>query len=340
MWQIYGQDHILGQLEAALKQGRPAHAYLLVGPAHVGKMTLAIDLAQSVNCLQGLGGPCGECVQCTRITLGHHADVRILAVGQGDPEGPSRTVIGIDDVKEILHRVHLKPFEGATSVIIIDSAELMSEEAANALLKTLEEPPDQVLILLLTADEESILPTIRSRCRRLLLLPMPKDKMIEKLVTEHHASPQEADMLSRLSRGCLGEAINALNGGGEVQDQRDDDLVKLIEVCHSSLETRFDYASQLTTLFYKDRDAVKQSLYLWLRWWRDLLLIKEGSEEYIHNTDRQTELRFQATQLTTLQIVRFIKTLLETLEALGRNASARLALEVLMLDLPTTAAVT
>ena len=339
MWQVYGQDHVLGQLEASLMQGRQAHAYLLVGPPHVGKMTLALNLAQSVNCLQGPGVPCGQCVQCTRITLGHHADVRIMALDQGDSEGPSRTVIGISDVREILRQVHLKPFEGTSSVIIFDSAELMSEEAANALLKTLEEPPPQVLILLLTADEESMLPTIRSRCRRLALLPLAKAEMVNKLVAEHQASPQEAEMLSRLSRGCLGWAINALDDGGGAREQREEELARLMETCRSGLETRFNYAGELANLFYRDRDAVKQSLYFWLRWWRDLLLIKEGGEEYIHNTDRQTELRLQATQLTTAEIVRFIKTLLETLDALGRNASARLALEVLMLGLPTTAAV-
>ena len=338
MWQVYGQDHILAQLEASLKQGRQAHAYLLVGPPHVGKMTLALNLAQSVNCLQGPGAPCGQCVQCTRITLGHHADVRILALDQGDPEGASRTVIGIGDVKEILRQVHLKPFEGTSSVIIIDSAELMSEEAANALLKTLEEPPPQVLILLLSADEESMLLTIRSRCRRLVLLPLAKDKMVDKLVAEHHASPQEAEMLSRLSRGCLGWAINTLGDGGGTRERREEELAKLMETCQSGLETRFKYASELATLFYRDRNAVKESLYFWLRWWRDLLLIKEGGEEYIHNTDRHPELRLQATQLTTAEVVSFMRILLETLEALGRNASARLALEVLMLGLPTTTA--
>ena len=323
-----------------MKQGRQAHAYLLAGPPHVGKMTLALDLAQSVNCLQGPGAPCGQCVQCTRIALGQHADVRILALAQGDSGGPSRTVIGIADVKEILRQVHLNPFEGTSSVIIIDSAELMSEEAANALLKTLEEPPPQVLILLLTADEESMLPTIRSRCRRLVLLPLAKDEMVDKLVAEHQASPQEAEMLSRLSRGCLGWAINALEDEGGTREQREEELARLMETCRSGLETRFSYAGELASLFYRDRDAVKQSLYLWLRWWRDLLLIKEGGEEYIHNTDRQTELRLQATQLTTAEIVGFIKILVETLEALDRNASARLALEVLMLGLPTTLAVT
>ena len=337
MWQVYGQDHILLQLEVSLKQGRQAHAYLLAGPPHVGKMTLALNIAQSVNCLQGPGAPCGRCVQCSRVALGQHADVRILALAQGDSGGPSRTVIGIDDVKEILRQVHLKPFEGASSVIIIDSAELMSEEAANALLKTLEEPPPQVLILLLTADEESILPTIRSRCRRLPLLPLSKHQLADVLVTQHQASEQDAELLSRLSRGCLGWAVDALDPGGETREQREDELARLLEVCRSGLDARFTYANELAGLYYRDREAVKQWLCLWLRWWRDLLLIKEGGEEYIHNTDRGADLRLQAAQLSTAEIVGFIKMLLETLEALGRNASARLALEVLMLDLPIAA---
>ena len=82
MWQLYGQDHILRQLKPALSADHLSHAYLLVGPPHVGKMTLALNLAQSVNCLQGPGAPCGSCTQCSRIAAGHHADVRIVGVGR------------------------------------------------------------------------------------------------------------------------------------------------------------------------------------------------------------------------------------------------------------------
>ena len=100
MWQIYGQPHILTQLDAGLKGGRMAHAYLLVGPPHVGKMTLAIRIAQALNCLQGCGEPCGECAQCTRIALGQHADVRVVGIGPSEEDGPTRTVIRIEDVKD------------------------------------------------------------------------------------------------------------------------------------------------------------------------------------------------------------------------------------------------
>ncbi len=338
MWQVYGQEQLLAQLERSLKQDRPAHAYMLVGPPHVGKMALATNLAQGVNCLHGPGAPCGCCVQCTRIKSGHHADVRVVSIDRGDSQGPARTVIGIDDVKEVLRQVNLKPFEGAYSVVIFETAELMSQEAANALLKTLEEPPPQVLILLLTANEEALLPTIRSRCRRLQLLPLSKNQIVDKLVNEHQAQPEDAEKLARLSRGCFGWAINALAEESGLLKQREEDLDRLNQACRSGLDSRFALANEMATLFYQDRDAAKESLYLWLRWWRDLLLIKEGGEEYIHNTDRNEQLRLQATQLTTLKIVVFIKRILDTLEALDSNASARLALEVLMLDLPLTAA--
>ncbi len=335
MWQVFGQDRVLRQMEASLQQGRSAHAYLLVGPPQVGKMTLALNLAQSVNCLQGSGAPCGGCVQCTRIARGHHADVRIVTLGRGDEGGPARTVIRIDDVREALRQVNLKPYEGTCTVIIFDRADLMSEEAANALLKTLEEPPPQVLILLLTPDEEALLPTVRSRCRRLVLQPVPEEKMAEKLVSEYQADPKEAARLARLSRGCPGWAITALKGEENVLEQQEAELERLQETWESGLGVRFGYADELAALFSRDRDAAKQSLYLWLRWWRDLLLIKEGGEDYILNIAQHAELRLQASQLTSAQIVRFIRRLLATLEALDRNASPRLALEVLMLDLPT-----
>ena len=109
MWTIYGQDHLLKRLEPSLQQRRQSHAYLLSGPPHVGKMTLAINLSQAVNCLAGPGVPCGSCTQCTRIAQGLHADVRTVAPGQGEEARSARTMIGISDIKEELRRLKADP---------------------------------------------------------------------------------------------------------------------------------------------------------------------------------------------------------------------------------------
>ena len=354
MWQVHGQDHILRQLEPALTGDNLSHAYLLVGPPHVGKMTLALNLAQSVNCLQGPGAPCGNCLQCSRIAAGHHSDVRIVGVGRRETSGetaggseradsiehrrPGRsTVIGIDDVRDVLHQVNLKPFEGSRIVVIFDGAESLSEEAANALLKTLEEPPPQVVILLLTAYEETLPSTVLSRCQRLVLLPLSKDQLAEKLVAEHQAGPEEAERLARLSRGCLGWAISALKDP-QVLEQREAELDRLKEACEAGISLRFSYAAELVTLFSRDRESAIQLLYLWLRWWRDLMLIKEGVQEFVTNNDQLPELSLHATQLTTGRIVQVIKSLVHTIEALEHNANPRLTLEAMMVGLPRVSA--
>ena len=412
MWQVYGQDHIIRQLDAGLKTGRLAHAYLLVGPPHVGKMALALNLAQAVNCLGSRSGtgteaagieaagieavemggpemdgglfggapdglpaaaansapdslsaglpaglpsgvssgvpvdaladvpagvpvdaPCGNCIQCRRIAEGLHADLKIIGVGIGEEEGQSRRDIRIDQIREIESFLNLTAYEGSYKVVILDGAELLNTAAANALLKTLEEPPVNVLLLLLTSNEDALLSTIKSRCRFLYLKPVAKSELADKLVAGYAAAPEMAEQLARLSRGCLGQAVNALQDG-QILEQRKADLERLEEVCEGGLDARFNYAAELATRFNRDRDATRELLYLWLRWWRDLLLIKEGVEQYVHNADRIIPLRLQATRLTTAQAVAFIKRLNLTLEALDRNANARLALEVLMLNLP------
>jgi len=193
-----------------------------------------------------------------------------------------------------------------------------------------------VMFLLLTADEGAVLPTIRSRCQSMALVPLSKDKMVEELVSSHQITAEQAEQLFRLSRGCLGWAISALNDS-QVLEQREADLEKMQETLEAGLETRFTYANEVATLFGSDRDAAKDLLALWLRWWRDLLLIKEGAEEFLHNADHDESLKSQAAGLSTAEIVQFINRLMQTLSNLDSNVSPRLAMEVLMLNLPIEA---
>ena len=215
----------------------------------------------------------------------------------------------------------------------MDGAEQMNTAAANALLKTLEEPPPDSLLLLLTANEDALLPTIRSRCSALYLKPVPKADLQERLTQDYAADPETAERVARLSRGCFGQAVSAL-GDSQPLEQRQADMERLQQICEGGLDVRFDYAAEVATQFSRDREAARELLYLWLRWWRDLLLVKEGGEEYLHNADLATALRLQASQLSTADVVAFIKRINRTLEALDANANPRLTLEALVLGLP------
>ena len=337
MWTVFGQDHLLKRIESTLKQRRQSHAYMLCGPPHVGKMALALNLAQAVNCLEGPGVPCGSCNQCTRIAQGDHAGILVLFPGQEiNPDRSPKTVIGIDGIREATRRVSLNPYEGSFNVVIINGAETMSEDASNALLKTLEEPPAHSLFILLTASEDAMLTTVRSRCQSMSLHPLSKDLMIQLLVTQYQATPSHAEQLFRLSRGCMGWAVGTLKDP-QILEQRQADLEKMQETLKAGLETRFIYANEVATLFGKERESAKDLLALWLRWWRDLLLIKEGADTFLHNADHEDSLKNQASSLNTVEILQFINCLTQTMSSLDSNANPRLAMEVLMLNLPIKA---
>ena len=267
MWSTIGQDHLLRPLSASLRAGRLAHAYLLTGPPHVGKMTLAIDLAAAVNCTGGGdagAGPCGECAPCARIGRGVHADVRVVSLQQREAGQPTRTRIGIDEVREAMQATSLRSVEGGWTVIIFDGAETFSPEAANALLKTLEEPPDQVLILLLTANEDAILPTVRSRCRLLPLRPMGGAMLTEFLVNRHGVETDQARWLSRLARGCPGWAVSVL-ADPTILEERAEALDFIAASATTPLDERFAYANSLAGVYSRDRETVRQTLFLWQR---------------------------------------------------------------------------
>ncbi|GAI32367.1 unnamed protein product, partial [marine sediment metagenome] len=187
-----------------------AHAYLFVGPPHVGKMTLALNLAQALNC-EAVEPPCGECLPCQKIASAKYVDVQIIGLTtDGDSvEAKPRTEISIDQIREMQHSASLPPFEGKYKVFIIDGAEHLSSEAANCLLKTLEEPVGRVIFILLATNDKLLPATVISRCQRLELPPLAVSEVEAALNSRWGIESQKAKLLARLSHGCLGWALSA-----------------------------------------------------------------------------------------------------------------------------------
>jgi DNA polymerase-3 subunit delta' len=332
MWQIIGQARAISLLKYSLERGTLSHAYLFIGPQHVGKMTLALNLAQALNC-QADDKPCLECSSCRKIAAVSHSDVQVIGLAQNEEENTEAKLIHTEQVKDMLHAANLPPFEGKNKVFIIDGAELLSIGAANRLLKTLEEPEASVTFILLATDENRLLKTVISRCQRIELQPMSIAAETQALIKNRSIESERARLLAGLSHGCPGWAIAAASDG-KIMEQHDSELKEIIDNIKGGYEERFAYAARLAAGFSQNRQAVYDTLDRWRDFWRDLLLVKLAREEMIINIDRKDELTKMAGNYSLMQIRNFIQSITSAGVQLKQNVNQRLALEVLMLDIP------
>jgi len=330
MWNVVGQKKALSLFQSSLQRGSFAHAYLFVGRPHVGKMTLARDVASLLNC-ESSEPPCGKCPSCLKVVAGKHSDVQEIGLGK-NADGRPLTEISVEDVKQLQHSANLPPFEGKCKVFIIDGAELLSMEAANRLLKTLEEPVARVVFILLTANEDIIPATVVSRCQRVEVTPLSAGEIETALTQRWGVATEKARLLSRLSHGSLGWAVSAVNG--DLLARRTERLDELVSVIDGDNEARFDFAAKLASEFGQSREATQDRLDQWLEWWRDLMLAKAGLQEIVTNVDRIDALARMATTYSLEQIRCVIAAIQDAGEQLKQNANARLTLEVMMLALP------
>ncbi|OGO43324.1 MAG: DNA polymerase III subunit delta' [Chloroflexi bacterium RBG_16_57_9] len=339
MWPVIGHEHAVMRLRRGIATGHTSHAYLFTGPAQIGKTTLALAFAQALNCtaipppeqasLFNLGAqdrepdtPCGTCTACRKISSGVHPDVRVIEPADG--------TLKIEQIRTLQRELALSPYEGRYRVVILRQMETATAEAANCLLKTLEEPPSRVVLILTAAEPELILPTIVSRCQQVGLRPLSTAEVTQALETKWGVEAGQAGLLARLSGGRPGWAVAAAQDQA-VLIRRREQLERLQALTSASRVDRLAQAEQLSR---KDH-LIQETLHLWLGWWRDVLLLKAGTDRAIINLDQATQLRTAANRYSMGQIVETIQLIRTISERLEQNVNKRLALEVLMLRLPS-----
>lgn len=332
MWQTKGHVNALALLEHEIETGNLPHAYLLVGPAHIGKTTLALDLARAANC-QGTSPPCGECHSCLRIASGKHTDVVIISLDQSLTRSKAEITIhneiSIKEIQELQKRASLPPFEGKYKIFIINEAENLSTEAANCLLKILEEPPRQVIIILLTTDDSKLLPTVVSRCQRIELRPLSSNEIENMLINSFNVENEKARMFSRLSAGCPGQALIS-STDNKWLERRSQRLSELFSLANETFFERFSYINHIDS----SRKTIEQLLKLWLTWWRDIILIKCGCEQAIINLDFISVAKEWTQAFTLEELKNFVDFILKALNQISKNINIRLVLEILVLNMP------
>ena len=351
-WTTFGHTGATRLLSKSLESGRLAHAYLITGPDKVGKRTLALDIACMVNS-EPVVDMFGEVPnidlstshQAERIRKGIHSDVRVIDVNteldkdskkssdRDDTPARGRQTISIEHIRDLIKETATMPFEGEKKVFIVDGAHRMVEAAFNAMLKTLEEPTDEVLIILTAPTDEALPDTVVSRCQRVYLRPVDTAVIESELIERFEADEDQARSLSRLARGCPGWAIDAMNDS-TIVDAHNQAVLRFAEIVTGNVEERFRYARQTAGQFWRDRDAVLAEMQRWLEWWRDVAMMRYKLDDQVTNVEWNELFYDIAGQLKETQISAAVTAIQDALVALEANAVPQLTLEVLMLDLP------
>jgi DNA polymerase III subunit delta' len=332
--QIIGHDWAVKLLSEAIAHRRIGHAYLITGPAQIGKTTLARTFAQALNCEAPAAEqrPCGQCRACTLIAGDRHPDVRLL---QPEVSGRGSLSLKIDAIRELQRDLNLAAYEGRYKVAILKRFDAANQNAANAFLKTLEEPPGNVILLLTATDADTLLDTITSRCRTVGLRPLPTALIEESLITRWAVPEERAHLLAHLADGRLGWAVQAAQEPS-LLPERSQKMEQLQTILAGNRGVRFAQADRLAA----KPELIPPLLQTWLSWWRDLLLLSYGDGQSngrlapLTNIDQQATLQQQAQRWPPKAILHSLQETRRALWQLDHNANTRLVLENLFLVYP------
>jgi DNA polymerase III subunit delta' len=330
--QIVGHEWAVQLLGGAIAHQRIGHAYLITGPAQIGKTTLARTFAQALNCEAEhvTERPCGECRACKLIAIDRHPDVRLI-----EPEVSSRGSLSlkIETIRELQRGLNLAAYEGRYKVAILKRFDAANQNAANAFLKTLEEPPNNVILLLTATDADTLLDTITSRCRTVGLRPLPAHLIEQSLATRWAVPDEQAHLLAHLADGRLGWAVQAAQEPAILQE-RTDKMAQLQTILAGNRGGRFAQADKLAI----KPELIPPLLQVWLSWWRDLLLLNQGNANGrftpLTNIDQEATLHQQARRWDRKALLRSLQETRRALWQLERNGNTRLVLENLFLVYP------
>ena len=321
---MLGHEWAVEMLQQHAARGDVRHAYLFCGPTGLGRRTLALRLAQALNCTKPIaaGIPCGTCRDCKQIEAMQHPDMNVI---QAETEGGT---LKVDQVREVQHFLSLKPYQSKYRVALFLRFQEANDNAANALLKTLEEAPAHAILLLTADTPEQLLPTIVSRCEILRLRALPVSA-IEADLLAHGVDKERARLLAHISGGRPGYAHKLIDDITllEKREERLDDVQTLLPAPRVE---KFSYAEKLA----KDKDVMRQTILIWLSYWRDVMLRVAQAETPLINIDRNMEIEFLASRLDLSTARRVVGDLESALEKMDRNVNSRLLAEVLLLDWP------
>ncbi len=359
---LAGQPKAAAFLKAAASSGAFSHAYLFAGPAGSGKKTAAKALASAIVCEDG---GCGTCAACQRVRRGSHPDVRAY-----EPEGAASYMV--EQVRELIHEVTLAPIEARRKVYILDRAEALGSQAANALLKTLEEPPEDAVLILLASSYDAVLPTIASRCQVVRFSRIPPATAVAMLVQRAGVDEAGAREALAASGGVVPRALDFLRSGerremraevlGVLKDLAVMDPHDVMQAARGLLasvkapleELKAAHAAELRDrteflggkvstkpleerqkreLTAREREGVTEVLNVAESWLRDCLTLSVAAGELVENPDAVDTMEEVAAVITPSAGLKALAAVTEARRRVAANVGPQLALEAMLFDI-------
>jgi len=323
-WNLLGHEWAVDMLKQHVANQSMRHAYLITGSPGLGRRSLALAFARSLTCSAppAPGESCGECRNCRQMSAMQHPDLTIIE---------SETVGGmlkVEQIRELRKSVLLSPYQAPYRIILLLRFEEANASAANALLKTLEEAPSKVILILTADNVEQLLPTIVSRCEVLRLRP-PSVPLVDEFLRTKGADVEKAALLAHLSGGRPGYALRLLEDDSSLEF-RAEKLNEFRELLSAARVARFAYAEALA----KDKDVFRATLLLWLSLWRDVMLQTAGETDAITNIDVRELIEMLASKLDLSAAKEQLVSAENAIGQLQRNVNARLLAENILLDFP------
>lgn len=320
---IIGHIDVIEYFKRTIKSKNISHSYLLEGGHGIGKRLLAKTFAKTLFCeKEGVTEPCHKCTSCLMMETGNNPDYfEVIS---------TKASIGVDDIREqVVEKMEIKPYRSRYKIFIIPEADRMTIQAQNALLKTIEEPPNYGIVILLAENPGKIISTVHSRCARIRVLPLSIYSLEQYIESQYDLNEQQTSLYANFSNGSIGQAKHMIEDG-DFWGLRQESIEYMMKLEKANLIDLYDMAEQLN----KDRENLPQVLDFWMIWYRDMLMIKTfKTEEHIFYKDFKNQLLDRSKELSYNKINNNFYEVIRAKKRLSKNINAMLIIENLLLEL-------
>lgn len=271
--QVAGQEEVKTSLIRSINNNQVSHCYIFEGPKGMGKYELAMVFAQSLLCENFDSDPCNRCPSCIKVNSGNHPDLHII--------NNSETTIKREEIDSLVESICIKPYESKKKVYIIKAADKMTPQASNTFLKTLEEPSGDAVIILLTTNENLLLPTVVSRCQTVKFRNVSKEKIKKYLKENYNTEDTLSDLAAEYSKGILNKAVNIVKGNDGILKQREEVIKLFDDIVNSDSELIYE----LENYFEENKDSIDTIIEIIMIWIRDCIFAQNNMDDLVINKD-------------------------------------------------------